>query len=128
MRFCGISRTFSTENEIQYENIGQYWDDFASLYGREAIKGLGFNWAEHSIEYVLGTIDHALPFDMEKLREKYPDCVYKEVELPDSGWKAYAGQTEDLSDMYGEIYQEGPLKYEIESFFEDGSCSLEIYR
>ena len=101
MRFCGISRTFSTENEIQYENIGQYWDDFASLYGREAIKGLGFNW---------------------------PDCVYKEVELPDSGWKAYAGQTEDLSDMYGEIYQEGPLKYEIESFFEDGSCSLEIYR
>ena len=107
MRFCGISRTFSTENEIQYENIGQYWDDFASLYGREAIKGLGFNWAEHSIEYVLGTIDHA---------------------LPDSGWKAYAGQTEDLSDMYGEIYQEGPLKYEIESFFEDGSCSLEIYR
>lgn len=105
MKFCGISRVFSTENEIQYENIGQYWDDFASLYGREAIKGFGFNWAEHSIEYVLGTIDHALPFDMEKLREKYPDCVYKEVELPDSGWKAYAGQTEDLSDMYGEIYQ-----------------------
>lgn len=128
MRFCGISRVFSTENEIQYENIGQYWDDFASLYGREAIKGLGFNWAEHSTEYVLGTIDHALPFDMEKLREKYPDCVYKEVELPDSGWKAYAGQTEDLSDMYGKIYQEGPLKYEIESFFEDGSFFLEIYR
>ncbi len=128
MRFYGISRTFSTENEIQYENIGQYWDDFASIYGREAIKGLGFNWGEHSIEYVLGTTDRSLKFDMEELRRKYPDCVYKEVDLPDSGWTTFTGRTEDLSDMYNEIYREGALKYEIESFFEDGSCSLEIYR
>lgn len=54
MKFCGISRVFSTENEIQYENIGQYWDDFASLYGREATKGLGFNWASIPSNMCLG--------------------------------------------------------------------------
>lgn len=128
MKFCGISRVFSTENEIQYTDIGEYWDWFSSIYGRENIKGLGFNWGEHSIEYVLGTIDRSLKFNMEELRKKYPDCVYKEVVLPDSEWKSYAGQTENLSEMYREIYKEGALKYEIESFFEDGSCSLEIYR
>ena len=35
MLFKGIGRSFSTENDQQYETIGVFWDELAAKYGRE---------------------------------------------------------------------------------------------
>ncbi len=65
---------------------------------------------------------------METIRERYRDAVYKEVTLPFAGWQEYDGLTEELGTMYGKIYEDGPLTYEIEAFRDDGSCHLMITR
>ena len=57
MLFKGIGRTFSTENDQQYETIGAFWDELAAKYGRENLQRLGYGWKERSIEYVIGLID-----------------------------------------------------------------------
>lgn len=57
MEFKGNSRTFSTVGEIQYETIGEFWNEMSEIYGRENLRGLGYNWTETSIEYVIGLID-----------------------------------------------------------------------
>lgn len=44
MEFTGISRTFSTVGEKQYETIGAFWEEMSARYGRENLRGLGFNW------------------------------------------------------------------------------------
>ena len=41
MLFKGIGRTFSTENDQQYETIGAFWDELAAKYGRANLQGLG---------------------------------------------------------------------------------------
>lgn len=129
MKFYGISKTFSTVNEGQYKSIGEYWDFFSSAYGRKNIKGLGYNWRNGtSIEYVMGLVDRKPEFDLEFIQKKYPDCIYKEIELPDDGWERYVGRTEDIGAMYGKIYEDGPLTYEIESFDDEGNCTLDITR
>ena len=57
MLFRGIGRTFSTENDRQFETIGAFWDELAAKYGRANLQGLGYGWTEESIEYVIGLID-----------------------------------------------------------------------
>ena len=42
MLFKGIGRTFSTENDQQYETIGAFWDELAAKYGRVNLQGLGY--------------------------------------------------------------------------------------
>ena len=43
MEFKGIGRTFSTVGEKQYETIGAFWDEMSGIYGRENLRGLGYN-------------------------------------------------------------------------------------
>ena len=74
MKFTGISRTFSTENEKQYDTIGAFWEEMSGKYGIENLRGLGYNWTERSIEYVIGLKEGII---------EGANCV---VELPDSGW------------------------------------------
>jgi hypothetical protein len=50
-----------------------------------------------------------------------------QISLPDDGWKYMKGQTDCLKEMYDEIYQNGRLQYEIELFYEDGSCEISYY-
>ena len=128
MIFRGISRRFSTENDRQYEEIGAFWDEFATRYGRENIEGLGLNWEADSLEYVLGTTDNPAEFPAERFREIYADANYREVLLPDEGWQSFEGRTSELGMLYQRIYQDGPLTYEIESFTEDGRCRVRIFR
>ncbi len=128
MVFRGISKRFSTEDNRQYNEIGDYWDYFAAIYGRENLLGLGLNWEKDSIEYVIGQCEGHMEYNLEIVREKYSDAVYKEIVLPDAGWTVYRGQTERLSELYERIYREGVLLYEIESFYDDGSCSVKIIR
>ena len=46
MVFNGISKVFSTKDDRQYETIGAFWDEFSKKYGREKLRGLGYNWRQ----------------------------------------------------------------------------------
>ena len=50
------------------------------------------------------------------------------VELPDFGWCVANGRTDELKELYDEIYKDGALDLEIETFFENGDCTVEYYR
>ena len=116
MEFKGIGRTFSTVGEKQYETIGAFWDEMSGIYGRENLRGLGYNWTETSIEYVIGLIDG----DMEGSNI--------DVILPDDKWECVSGRTEELGEIYATIYKDGALKYEIEMFDDAGNCRILFYR
>ncbi len=116
MEFMGISKTFSTVGEAQYEAIGAFWDELSGIYGRNKLRGLGYNWTETSIEYAIGLIDG----DIEGSNIG--------VILPDAGWECVEGRTEELGEIYTTIYKHGPLKYEIEMFDDDGNCRIMFYR
>lgn len=116
MEFKGISRTFSTVGEKQYETIGAFWDELSGIYGREKLRGLGYNWTDTSIEYVMGLMIGDI------------DGQNVSVILPDDGWKCVSGRTEKLGEIYSDIYKDGPLKYEIEMFDDNGNCKIEFYR
>ena len=53
MKFIGIRRVFSTQNEVQYTTIGAFWDEISKIYGIQKLMGLGCNWTDNSIEYVM---------------------------------------------------------------------------
>ena len=116
MIFTGISRVFSTENEAQYETIGKFWDELSCKYGISNLRGLGYNWTDNSIEYVIG------------LKEGVIDGANINVELPDDGWVSVTGRLSDISNIYDEIYKYGRLNYEIELFDEEGNCEILYYR
>ena len=49
MVFNGISKVFSTKDNRQYETIGAFWDELSKEYGRENLRGLGYNWTTDTI-------------------------------------------------------------------------------
>ena len=115
MKFVGIRRVFSTENEEQYITIGAFWDELSNVYGRENLMGLGCNWTRDSIEYVMALKDGTIA-----------NADY-EIELPDD-WITIWGKTENLSAIYDEIYKAGSLLYEIEEFDDKGNCRIRYCR
>ena len=116
MVFTGVSKVFSTENGAQYETIGAFWDGMSEKYGLENLRGLGYNWTDNSIEYLIGLKDGIID---------QADC---EVELPDDGWITVCGKTAELSRIYNRIYEDGSLTYEIETFTKAGHCEIRYYR
>ena len=115
MKFVGIRRVFSTENEEQYMTIGAFWDEMSNAYGRSNLMGLGCNWTRDSIEYVIA------------LKNGLINNADYEIDLPDE-WITVCGKTERLSAIYDEIYKDGPLLYEIEEFDDNGNCRIRYYR
>ena len=116
MIFKGISKEFSLINEDQYNTIGDFWDEMASLYGLENLQGLGYKWADGKIFYAIGLKVGNI--------KNYNLCI----ELPDANWITVNGETKSLKDIYNEIYKLGALKYEIETFSENGKCQIKYYR
>ena len=116
MIFEGISQEFSLKNEDQYNTIGAFWDEMAALYGLENLQGLGYNWRGAQMSYAIG------------LKRGLIQGANVSITLPDDGWVLAKGQTDDLKALYDEIYKDGALSYEIETFFEDGSCQIWYYR
>jgi predicted transcriptional regulator YdeE len=116
MIFKGISKEFSLQNEDQYNTIGDFWDEMALLYGLENLQGLGYKWANGKIFYAIGL----------KIGD-IQGCNFS-IELPDEPWTVVHGKTENLKEIYDEIYQFGPLKYEIETFDENGRCQIKYHR
>lgn len=115
MEFVGIKKVFSTQNSEQYITIGAFWDEMSDLYGREKLMGLGCNWTQNSIEYVIALKDGIIA-----------DANY-EIALPDE-WIVTHGKTENLSRIYQEIYEDGPLLYEIKEFDDNGNCTIRYCR
>ena len=116
MVFKGISKVFSLSNEQQYETIGQFWDEMAMLYGLENLQGLGYSWKDSQISYAIGLKNGCIK-----------GCNVS-VELPDSGWVRMEGRTDNLKQLYDEIYKDGVLQFEIETFYENGNCEIMYYR
>lgn len=120
MIFKGYSKVFSTINNKQYDLIGEFWDEMSFKYDLEDLRGLGFNWTETTIEYVIGL----------KNNKKFQNNNYewKEIELPDGNWEITEGKTGDLEKIYNNIYKISSLKYEIEMFYKDGTCKIVYIR
>ena len=116
MIFTGIGRTFSTIGEMQYETIGAFWDELAAKYGRDKLRGLGYGWTDTEIKYVIG------------LKDGKPEGSDTEITLPDAGWVTVTGRTEELGEIYREIYKDGNLEYEIEMFDDNGNCRVMYIR
>jgi predicted transcriptional regulator YdeE len=116
MIFKGISEVFKLTNEEQYETIGRFWDEMEQIYGLENLRGLGYKWQGDEIYYAIGLKDGEIA-----------NCNLV-IDLPDDGWTTVIGETDCLKEIYDEIYKNGRLTYEIETFCEDGSCSISYYR
>ena len=116
MIFRGISREFSLLNEDQYNTIGAFWDEMSEIYGLESLAGLGYLWNGDVIYYAIGL----------KVGD-IPEWNFS-IDLPDEGWTVTEGNTDELQNIYREIYRSGRLKYEIETFTNDGRCRIEYYR
>jgi len=127
MIFTGVKIRFDCTNSQQYKNIGDFWKYMTDNYPKIALKGVGYNWSKNSFDYIIG--DFVAPrFNMNKIREVFPDADFFEVVLPDKGWKVYTGKRNELSKLYDEIYKDGTLDYEIEEFFPNGDCKVSICR
>ena len=116
MIFKGISKEFSLLNEDQYNTIGDFWDEMAILYGLENLQGLGYKWADGKIFYAIGLKTGDI--------NGYTLCI----QLPDTNWITVNGETKNLKEIYSEIYKQGSLKYEIETFYENGKCQIQYCR
>lgn len=49
-----------------------------------------------------------------------------EIDLSDE-WTEVCGRTEKLSLLYAQIYEDGPVRYEIEGFNDSGDCRIRRY-
>lgn len=116
MIFCGISRDFSLANEGQYDTIGAFWDEMSAIYGLENLQGLGYLWQNGNISYAIG------------LKHGEIETANLRIDLPDDKWVTVEGNTDELKEIYDRIYQNGPLKYEIETFSDDGKCKIKYFR
>ena len=116
MRFNGISKTFSLLHEEQYDTIGAFWDELSLLYGLENLQGVGYCWKGAQMSYAIG-------FKVGDI-----EGYNVSLDLPDSGWERAVGKTERLKELYDEIYKDGRLQFEIETFDENGDCEILYYR
>lgn len=110
MLFIGISRVFSTVNNQQYKEIGDFWDELSCRYSRDNLRGFGYNWVDDSIEYVIGLKDGVI---------QGANCT---VNLQDSDWVSVVGKIASLDKLYEQIYKEGVLLFEIKTFDDEGNC------
>ncbi len=110
--FKGISRVFSLKDQQQFQTIGQFWDELAHIYGLENLRGLGYNWQNNEISYAIG------------LKNGSISGFNVSIELPDEGWITVKGMTDRLDQIYDEIYEDGPIRFEIEAFYENGECEI----
>ena len=116
MIFTGISKDFTLTNEQQYNTIGQFWDEMAMLYGLENLQGLGYCWNNNTISYAIG------------LKNDNIKGYNVSITLPDDGWIHICGETNQLKEIYDEIYKKGPLQFELETFYNDGTCEIRYFR
>lgn len=116
MVFYGISKDFLLTDAQQYETIGLFWDEMAALYGLENLRGLGYRWQDNKISYAIG------------LKNGCIENHNLSITLPDNGWTQVLGKTNSLKELYDDIYKDGALQFEIETFYNSGKCEISYYR
>jgi ribosomal protein S17 len=67
-------------------------------------------------------------FSYLKFAKQLPENRHKQIKLPDDGWVIVNGKTDNLKEIYDKIYLDGPLTYELETFTNDGNCTIKYYR
>jgi len=128
MELKGILRKLDCSENKQFNEIGEFWDFMSKLYPKNKLKGLGYNWKNNYIDYVIGDIDNDFDYSVKKIYEKYPDSKCIVIQLPDKGWEIYSGKLNDIENIYKNIYQNGPLDYEIEEIDDEGNFRVSILR
>jgi len=128
-----FSLVFDCAHGEQYESIGNFWDFMRKTFTTCKLEGLGFNWKDDTLEYVIGSskdlqIETVLKEKIFYVTKQYPKALIKSIDIPNNNWKKYSDRTERLGKLYADIYKDGVLDYEIETFFDDGTCSVEIHR
>ncbi|HMM01044.1 MAG TPA: hypothetical protein PKC96_06915 [Bacilli bacterium] len=116
MVFKGVTRDFILTDEAQYDTIGNFWNEMAQVYGLENLQGLGYKWRDNILSYAIG------------LKNGDISGYNLSIKLPDNGWETVEGYTSNLKLIYDRIYKNGPLAFEIETFFNDGKCSVKYFR
>ena len=116
MIFKGITKDFSLMNEDQYNTIGAFLDEMTIKYGLENLVGLGYKWQNGMISYAIG------------LKQGDIEDHNIVIDLPVDEWEIAYGKTDELKEIYDEIYKRGPLAMEIELFFENGDCEIRYLR
>ena len=101
---------------ISEYNLRTQSDELSLIYGLENLQGLGYLWKDNKISYAIG-------LKVGKIKD-----FNLSIELPDENWTEVHGKTTNLKEIYDEIYKSGSLKYEIETFTEDGKCLIKYYR
>jgi predicted transcriptional regulator YdeE len=127
MTYHGIKLTFNCKNHGQYTNIPIFFKVMQAAHPNTKLLGVGYSWKGSSFEYLIGNPEHSW-FNIEEVKRDLPKAELHTVELPDVGWETHKGLTRQLQDMYEKIWDMGDVKYEIEEFFEDGTCIILIHR
>lgn len=119
----GVEIVFSTENDGQYQMIGEFWDLLSRRFGRSKLRGLGYGWEKGWLKYLIG-LESNETFPWEDLSMPWGPAKQRRATVPDEGWLRRAGKTADLPRLYEEIYRDGPPTYEIERFDDEGNCEI----
>jgi predicted transcriptional regulator YdeE len=128
MKFHGVRIRFDCIDNKQFEAIGAFWNFMSGLFPREQLRGLGLNWMNDSFDYVIGDFEGRFDYSLPIIRQTYPAAQTVVVPLPDDGWITYAGKTDNIAQIYEDIYRDGVLNYEIEAFDREGNCKIAILR
>lgn len=128
MTVRGVQIRFDCGNGEQYDAIGEFWDRMRACCPDKALLGVGFGWENDTLCYLIGTETGVPKGTAAQLAVCFPGAMLAEIRLPDSGWQTYTATADTLDALYAEIYQDGPLDYEIERFDADGGAVIQIYR
>ena len=128
MIFKGVKIRFDCKNNQQFTGIGEFWKHMRDLYPNDSLKGVGCNWDNDCLDYIIGDFVTARNYNMCATIECYPNAEYVEIDLPDKGWQIYHCRINELASLYDEIYKDGALDYEIEEIDAYGNCKISILR
>ena len=128
MKFTGVLRRFDCSNNKQFNDIGEFLDLMSKIIDKNEIKGLGFNWQNNHLDYIIGDLKEEFNYSIDIILKTYPTSKIVTVDLPDNGWKIYQGKLKDIKNIYEKIYRDGPLDYEIEEIDTKGNFKVSILR
>ena len=128
MKFTGVLRNFDCSNNKQFTDIGEFWDFMSKIVNKNELKGLGFNWKNNHLDYIIGDLKDKCDYPMDLILNTYPNSKIVTVDLPNNGWEIHEGKIKDIKSIYEKIYEDGQLDYEIEEIDTKGNFKVSILR
>lgn len=129
MKFKGIKVTFSIENGRQYKDIAKFWEIMEKHFDVNRLSGLGFNWTDTTMDYAIGFRDNSMTrAELDKVKPYFSGAEYIIQLLPNKNWRKYKGHVSKIKEKYTKIWNAGAVKFEIETFDDEGNMKILIYR